>query len=102
MVLLACSSVLRAGDEPVAEHKVSIRDYKFTPAAITVKKGEHVLWVNEEKRQYHSVWFEQAGDPEPEYFFPDETFERHFPDAGTFPYRCGPHPEMTGVVTVVE
>jgi plastocyanin len=25
-----------------------------------------------------------------------------FPTPGTYPYRCGPHPEMLGSVTVTE
>lgn len=82
--------------------EVTIKKYKFLPQEITVKKGDTVRWINREKRQYHSVWFEQAGDPEPDYFFPEESYERNFPETGTFPYRCGPHPEMTGTVHVVE
>lgn len=82
--------------------EVTIKKMKFQPQEITVKRGDTVRWVNREYRQYHSVWFEQAGDPEPDYFFPEESYERKFPDAGTFPYHCGPHPEMTGTVHVVE
>ncbi len=99
---VAFAGGLLAGEEPGVEHRVVIKDYKFIPAEITVKKGARITWVNQEKRQYHSVWFEKAGDPEAEYFFPDETYERDFPATGSFPYRCGPHPEMTGVVTVIE
>ena len=84
--------------EPVI---VIIKKMKFQPQEITVKKGATVRWENREKRQYHSVWFEQAGDPEPDYFFPEESYERKFDTVGDFPYRCGPHPEMTGVVHVI-
>ena len=80
--------------------QVDILKYKFIPAEVTINKGDTILWVNQEKRQYHSVWFEQMGDPEPDYFFPRETFSRTFNEAGQFPYRCGPHPEMLGAVTV--
>ncbi len=83
-----------------SEAEVTIFEYKFNPQEITVKAGTTITWVNKEKRQYHSVWFEQAGDPEAPYFFPGETFERSFDKPGVYPYHCGPHPEMTGVVTV--
>lgn len=89
-----------AGEEPAAI--VIIKKMKFQPAEITVRKGSTVRWENREKRQYHSVWFEKAGDPEPDYFFPEESYERKFDQVGDFPYRCGPHPEMTGIVHVVE
>ncbi len=86
--------------EPQANAEVEIKDYKFIPQEITIKAGDTVRWTNREKRQYHSVWFEQAGDLEAPYIFPDETTTRKFESTGSFPYRCGPHPEMTGIVHV--
>ena len=83
-----------------AEVEVIIKKFKFIPAEITINRGDTIIWKNMEKRQYHSVWFEQHGDPEPDYFFPDETYSRAFEQSGEFPYRCGPHPEMTGIVRV--
>lgn len=79
---------------------VEIIKFKFTPQEITISPGTTVRWINKEKRQYHSVWFEQLGEPEPDYLFPDDTYERIFETTGSFPYRCGPHPKMTGVVNV--
>lgn len=80
---------------------VVIKDYKFIPQEITIKRGQTLRWENQEKRQYHSVWFEALGEPEPaDYLFPDDDYERKFDQAGTFPYRCGPHPKMTGIVHV--
>ncbi len=80
--------------------QVDILKFKFIPPEITINKGDTVVWINQEKRQYHSVWFEQFGDPEPDYFFPGESFRKTFDQSGLFPYRCGPHPEMLGTVTV--
>ena len=85
--------------EPVI---VVIKKMKFQPQEVTVKKGGMVRWENREYRQYHSVWFEQLGEPEPDYLFPDDSYERKFETVGDFPYRCGPHPEMTGVVHVTD
>lgn len=79
---------------------VEIYKFTFTPQEITISPGSTVRWINKEKRQYHSVWFEQLGEPEPDYLFPDDTYERKFEKTGSFPYRCGPHPKMTGVVHV--
>ena len=80
--------------------EVTIYKYKFTPQEITVAPGDTIRWVNKEKRQYHSVWFKESGEEEPQYFFPDETYEKSFSDVGEFNYICGPHPEMTGKVFV--
>lgn len=83
-------------------HLVIIKDFKFSPQEVTVKPGETIRWENHEKRQYHSVWFEASGEEEPDYFFPEEFYEHTFDNSGTFPYRCGPHPRMTGVVHVTD
>ena len=82
---------------------ITIKDFKFVPQEITIKRGQTLRWENREKRQYHSVWFQALGEAEPEdYLFPDDIYEREFKQAGSFPYRCGPHPEMTGTVHVTE
>tara|TARA_R110001592_G_scaffold152075_2_gene379307 strand:+ start:9513 stop:10172 length:660 start_codon:yes stop_codon:yes gene_type:complete len=81
--------------------EVSIKKMLFVPETITVNIGDVVRWVNKERRQYHSVWFEALGEPEPDYFFPGEFFEKRFLQAGSYPYRCGPHPEMIGTVVVL-
>jgi len=96
LLLLIAAGALADGET----HLVKIEKYKFIPQMISVKAGDTVRWENHEKRQYHSVWFEQLGEPEPAYFFPEESVERRFDTPGTFPYRCGPHPKMTGTVKV--
>jgi plastocyanin len=81
---------------------VTIKDFKFIPQEITIKRGQTIHWENREKRQYHSVWFEALGEEEPDYIFPDESYDREFKQTGSYPYRCGPHPRMTGTVHVTE
>jgi plastocyanin/mono/diheme cytochrome c family protein len=82
------------------KYNIEIKKFKFSPAEITIVVGDTVRWINKERRQYHSVWFEKLAEPEPQYFFPNEFYERSFDKVGDFPYRCGPHPKMTGVVHV--
>ena len=91
-------SVFAADDQST----VIIKKFKFIPKEITIKRGETVQWINQEKRQYHSVWFEALGEEEPDdYLFPDDSYSRTFEETGSFPYRCGPHPEMTAIVHVI-
>lgn len=98
LLFLGMSGYLVAA-EPVI---VVIKKMKFQPSEVTLKKGGMVRWENQEYRQYHSVWFEQLGEPEPDYLFPGDSYERKFDTVGDFPYRCGPHPEMTGLVHVTD
>ena len=105
VALLAVGSLATGSSLLAAETvMVDVQKYKFIPAEITVKVGTTVRWVNTEKRQYHSVWFKQSGEAEPEYFWPDETFERTFDTPGDYPYVCEPHEmdyDMKGIVHVV-
>ena len=97
-VLALVSFSLFAG--PTVE--VGIETYTYTPAEVTIRVGDTVKWVNREKRTSHSILFPQEGGRESERLFPDESWQREFTRAGRYPYTCGPHPEMKGVVIVVE
>lgn len=99
--LLALATVAGAEETVV----VVAKDYAFTPAEITIKPGTRVRWENREKRQYHSVFFEQLGDTPGDYFFPGEVREKVFDTPGDYPYICEPHWKshgMKGIVHVVE
>ncbi len=97
VVLVVAANSMIANAET---HHIDIKKFKFIPQQITINVGDTVVWLNKEKRQYHSVWFKEAGDSEPDYFFPDESYQRTFNQAGSFNYLCGPHPKMIGTVHV--
>lgn len=82
--------------------EVTIRDYRFDPAELHVKTGTTVRWTNGEKRVSHSVFFTGPAGFESDRVFPGESYERRFDAPGSYPYRCGPHPEMTGRVEVAD
>jgi len=96
LVLMVSAAPIKA-QEPA---QIEIKKFKFIPQELTIKVGQTIKWTNKEKRQYHSVWFEKAGDPEPDYIFPDESYSKTFSKPGVYPYRCGPHPKMIGTITV--
>lgn len=82
--------------------EVTIQGYQFTPQHIQVRVGDTVRWHNREKRTSHSVLFTGLKGFESERLFPGESWDYTFVRAGVYPYTCGPHPEMTGTVTVSE
>ena len=102
LAVFSHSAVAGGNNKNSANPLVIIKDFKFIPQEITIKRGKILRWENREKRQYHSVWFEALGEEESDYIFPDESYEREFKQTGSFPYRCGPHPKMTGTVHVTE
>ena len=80
--------------------EVVIQSYRFEPKLVHIKVGDTVKWINKEMRTSHSVVFSAEQKVESERFFPDESWQGRFTVSGRFPYHCGPHPEMTGVVEV--
>lgn len=82
---------------------VKLYNFTFCPNVLTVKAGTTVKFVNVDKRTSHSVWFREAGKPESDRFFGEESWEMRFDQPGEFPYICGPHEneKMTGRVKVV-
>ncbi|MBK6293067.1 MAG: cupredoxin domain-containing protein [Rhodoferax sp.] len=97
-VLLLIALPLSAQCQQTVE--VVIQNYRFEPKLVHIKVGDTVKWINKEKRTSHSVVFSAEQRVESERFFPDESWQRRFTVSGRFPYHCGPHPEMTGVVEV--
>lgn len=82
--------------------EIGIRDYKYDPPEVKVKVGTTVKWLNLEKRASHSILFTGPGGFESDRIFPGESWQHTFAKPGAYPYTCGPHPEMKGLIEVVE
>lgn len=87
-----------------ADDEVEIEDFAFTPTSITVKKGTTVTWTNKDSDQHNVV--PDDGDSEvfkgSDLLSKDASYSFTFNTPGTYSYHCGPHPYMTGTVTVTE
>lgn len=81
--------------------EVEIKGNLFLPETVTVRAGTTVRWTNKERRTTHSVLF-PAESLESERLLPEESWQRRFDKPGRHPYTCGPHPEMKGLVIVVD
>lgn len=108
------------GDPPASGSlvKVTIQDFSFTPAAVTIKAGTTVQWTNNGPSAHTTtsntgVWDSRMLNP------PGggggyggggsagETFKFTFAQAGTYPYHCTNHPpsaypNFTGTITVTQ
>ena len=70
------------GSAPTRASAITITDFKFTPAAITVASGAKVTLTNEGRRRG------KEGE--------DASGSIVAPPAGTYPFHCTIHPFMTG------
>jgi plastocyanin len=73
--------------------KVDISNFSFNPATLTVRVGDTVTWTNNDSAT-HTVTFNIAS------LAPGASFSHTFSTAGTYPYRCTIHPNMTGTIIV--
>jgi amicyanin len=83
----------------VATTAVSINNFAFTPAAITVKVGATVTWTNNDEEP-HTVFSSAAGMKSPVLASNQNTYSFTFTAPGTYEYNCTIHPFMHGTVTV--
>jgi YVTN family beta-propeller protein len=82
----------------VAGAKVSINNFVFEPAQLTVSVGQSVSWVNNDGAP-HGIAFKD-GAPGMELMLPGQGFSRSFSKPGVYDYTCAVHPYMTARVTV--
>ncbi len=106
VLLLACGLIAvsnvkpTAGpaDEPKDKYQVTIDNFSFTPATLTVPAGTTVTWVNRDDVPHtvasdNNKFRSRALDT-------DEKFSYTLSDPGTYEYYCSIHPKMTGKVVV--
>jgi len=84
---------------PVATSAVTIENFGFSPAAITVKAGATVTWTNHDEEP-HSVVSSDEPMRSPTLAGQADTFSHTFTKPGRYAYNCGIHPFMHGTVEV--
>ena len=100
--LAACGSddPTDPGDDDMVT--VTLGDFFFNPANLTIDVGTTVRWVNNTSTEHtatpdgHSEWQEWSTDAS------GQSFEHTFNSAGTYAYFCTPHQGvgMEGVIEV--
>lgn len=85
-----------------ATDKVTISNFAFSPANITVKKGTTVTWTNQDSAS-HTV-METDGQPGPasSTIANGQSYTFTYNSVGTFHYHCSIHHQMVGTVTVTQ
>ncbi len=80
-----------------AETTVTIDNFTFAPAQLTVKVGDTVTWSNHDDIPHTVV---SAGKFRSKAMDTDGTFSFTFTAAGEYKYFCSLHPHMTGTIKV--
>ncbi len=87
-------------NRPNATFDVSITDFQFQPADLTIHVGDTVTWTNNGPSDHTTtsdtlVW--DSGT-----LIPGNTFSFTFTQTGVFPYHCSIHSIMHGTITVID
>jgi plastocyanin len=85
---------------PVAGNAVSIDNFAFVPATLTVPAGSTVTWTNHDEEP-HTVAASDGSFHSPG-MGAQGTYSHTFPTAGKFDYVCSIHPFMHATVVVTQ
>jgi plastocyanin len=77
---------------------VTIKDFKYAPASISVSVGDSITWTNQDIAPHTATANDGSFDTGS--LSKGKSGSVTFSKAGTFPYICSIHPSMKGTVTV--
>jgi plastocyanin len=76
---------------------ITIDNFSFSPAQLTVKTGTTVTWKNQDDIPHTVV---SAGKFKSKALDTDDSYSFTFTTAGDYTYFCSLHPHMTGTIKV--
>lgn len=93
------------GGGPGQTASVTIQDYAFTPALITIRAGTTVNWTNDGPSSHSATadstgGFDSGAIAAPMNNGNGGLFQMHFTTPGTYTYHCMFHAQMHGTITV--
>ena len=71
----------------------------FSPNQVSVAAGTTVVWTNATEAA-HTIQGDDLAFSDSGLMASGASFEQTFDTPGTYTYRCGPHPDMVGTITV--
>ena len=78
---------------------ISIDNFTFAPATLTVKAGGSVTWINKDDIP-HAIASATGAFTKSKALDTDDTFSFTFTTPGTYKYFCYLHPRMVGSIVV--
>src|SRR5215213_583362 len=82
------------------DYKVAIKDVKFTPRELKVKKGDTVTWTNSDERDHTVTADDKSFDSGN--IGDGDSFKQKLDKVGKYKYHCEYHPRMKATIVVEE
>lgn len=95
---VAMATWMAAGAVLAADGSVTIANFAFDPATVTVNVGDSVTWTNQDSTAHTAT--AGGGSFDTGSIGAGQTATVTFDTAGTFAYVCSIHPQMAGTVVV--
>jgi plastocyanin len=95
--VLAAGVALARAQEPASA--ISIDNFSFTPATLTVKAGTTVTWTNRDDIP-HGIAATNNAFKKSQALDTDDSYSFTFTTPGTYQYFCYLHPHMVGSILV--
>src|ERR1700686_3258241 len=96
-IAAAISLSMHLGTARAEDTMVTIDNFTFAPAQLTVKVGTTVTWKNRDDIPHLVV---SAGKFRSKALDTDDSYSFTFTAAGDYPFFCSLHPHMTGTIKV--
>ncbi len=80
-------------------YNVAVQNFAFTPADLSIKVGDTVVWTNSDSAS-HTVVSDSGSEISSSSLSTGQTYSHTFSSTGTFNYHCSIHPSMKGQITV--
>lgn len=97
LLSIAPGPALLAADAAAAG-TVTIKDFMFSPATVTIQAGATVIWTNKDNEPHTVV--SDSGLFRSGAIDTDESYSFRFDKPGTYHFACSIHPMMVGTVVV--
>lgn len=89
-----------AGNVQLRQVQINIQNFKYDPKTISVEPGTTVIWTNLDD-VIHTVVSDTGAFPSSGQLTQGGTYTVKLNKPGDYPYHCGIHPFMQGVVHVI-
>jgi plastocyanin len=90
-----------AGQATAATQQVMMQDYAFSPAALTVRVGDTVTWMQHDQAPHDVVTTSAPVAFRSPQLSAGQSWSYTFRQPGTYQYYCSVHPDMRASVTVL-
>jgi len=87
-----------SGPTVATKNAVTIQNFAFSPATLTVKVGDTVTWTNQDSAGHSATADDNSFDTG--IIAQGQSGSNTFTKAGTYTYHCSVHPNMHGTIIV--